>query len=41
MARIDHVIYANSTQATNIGKARSAAQTAALLAPIDQALATW
>jgi hypothetical protein len=38
---VDHVVYSSSTQQTNVGNARSASQTAALITPIDQALATW
>jgi hypothetical protein len=38
---VDHVVYASPTQQTNVGNARTAAQTAALIGPLDQALATW
>jgi hypothetical protein len=38
---VDHVVYASSAQQTNVGSARTAAQTAAITGPLDQALATW
>jgi hypothetical protein len=38
---IDHTVYSSSSNKTAISNARTNAQTAALIGPIDQALTTW